>query len=111
MRCKTCSREAIEFITTDGNLLFVCFCPGKTVVEKREKVKIEVSLEEYKKKELKKLEEEEKKLEKELENKLKNLKGLVNDDKFGKVPSMQEDISGVRDRLEIVRERLDDFGK
>jgi hypothetical protein len=110
MRCKTCSKESIEFITTDGYLLFVCFCPGKTVIEKKESIQIKTNLEEYKKKEIGKLNTHKEKLEKELESSVKALKKLVDTDNFEKVPGVQENIANIRDNLEIIYERLLDFG-
>jgi len=110
MRCKTCNKESIEFITSEGYLQFVCFCPKKTVTEKKEHIQIKTNLEEYKKKEINKLNNDKEKLEKELENDLKALKKLVETGNFGKVPDSQENIAHIRDRLEIVRERLNDFG-
>ena len=110
MRCKTCSKEAVEFITTDGILMFVCFWPGKTVIEKKEQVKIEINLEEYKKREIIKLRRDDEKLRGEIKDKLRSLKKLVENGNFGKVPEIQEDIGFIWDRLKMVCERLDDFG-
>lgn len=103
IRCKTCSKKSLNFITSDHEIKYVCICGKKIVVEKKENVKLPKI-----DNEIKKLEELQTKLKKTRVTEFNKLRDLVlGNDKISreflqKREKLKENITEIDNKLKMI---------